>query len=163
MNEERYFNKLCEVVEDIDYQNYSTLLHHLYNTPFHYILEKDQNRAMDGVNLRKRFGYFSNKPCNVLEMMIALAIRCEESVMMNVHFGDRTSIWFWSMVKNLGLWSQTDECYNKRQTEEILDIFMNRKYSPNGAGGLFTVQDYRQDLREVEIWYQAMWYFANLE
>ena len=35
---------------------------------------------------------------------------------------------------------------------------LERKYSRNGDGGLFTVNHSRYDLRSVEIWYQMCWY-----
>ena len=163
MTEERYFEQLYKRVWDADYQNYSALLRQLYETEFRYSLKRDGNRAADGVDLRRRYRFYSDKPCNVLEMMIALAVRCEESVMTNSGFGDRTSRWFWLMITNLGLWTMTDEFYNRQRVRDILDIFMDRRYAPNGEGGLFALPYCGKDLRDVDIWYQAMWYFAEIE
>jgi hypothetical protein len=39
---------------------------------------------------------------------------------------------------------------------------MDRDYSPNGYGGLFTVESPRQDMRNTEIWYQCMWHLEEL-
>ena len=163
MNEERYFNWLCELVKHKDYQNYSMLLCHLHTTPFRSTMKRDENRGVDGVNLRRKAGYFSSKPCSVFEMMAALAVRCEESVMTNVQYGDRTAEWFWRMVVSLGLWQYDDLCYDRQAVTGILDIFLERRYSPDGYGGLFVIPGCAQDLRDVEIWYQAMWYFAEIE
>jgi hypothetical protein len=39
---------------------------------------------------------------------------------------------------------------------------MDREYNPDGSnGGLFVLKNPRADLRETEIWYQAMWYLTE--
>ena len=134
----------------------------------------DGNRAEDGVDLRYRFGYeygFDNsavadclddKDCSVLELMVALAIRCEEHIMDNPDIGDRTGKWFLDMIVNLGLEKMTDDHFDKRYVERILHRVLNREYGRNGDGGLFTVHHSRIDMRSVEIWYQAMWYLDEV-
>ena len=61
---------------------------------------------MIGVGLRYRYSIYLkrddvidilNEPCSVLEMILALAIRCEDTIMANVRYGDRTTQWFWSI------------------------------------------------------------------
>ena len=103
-----------------------------------------------------------DKDCSVLEMMVALSIRCEEHIMDNPDIGDRTGKWFLDMIVNLGLEKMTDDRFDKRYVEKILHRFMNREYERNGDGGLFTVHHNRIDMRSVEIWYQAMWYFDEV-
>ena len=39
---------------------------------------------------------------------------------------------------------------------------MNRTYSPDGDGGLFTVRNCDRDLRNVEIWIQMCWYLDTI-
>lgn len=148
-----------------------TLLH---NIEFRYSIPMDANREEDGVDLRYRFmtevgipknyqevyGYLDG-PCSVLEMMIALAIRCEESIMDDPDIGDRTSEWFWLMMKNLGLDYMSDRKFDRDIAEEKISIFLDRKYKRNGEGGLFVVNG-RRDLRKVEIWYQMCWYLDTI-
>ena len=169
---EGYFCWLCNFAGD--WKSYQLLLKRLHDTPFLYILDRDENRAKDGIDLRYRFGrendidrseierYFDEAPCSVLEMMIALAIRCEEHIMANSDLGDRTGRWFWAMIANLGLSLQMDGNYSQRKIDDVLECFLSREYSPNGEGGLFAVQGSRFDLRHVEIWYQAMWYLEEV-
>lgn len=102
------------------------------------------------------------RTCSVLEMMVALAIRCEESIMDDPNMGDRTGQWFWGMVVNLGLGSMTDAFYDEQVVDDILARFLNRKYEPDGKGGLFTVRHCEQDLRKVEIWHQLCWYLDSI-
>ena len=149
---------------------------HLHNTTFTYLIPKDQNRAEDGIDLRYRFAIVCNYsedldyildmlagPCSVLEMMVALAIRCEENIMENPNMGDRTGQWFWGMVVNLGLGSMTDDRYDRRYVSNAIRTFLDRRYSPDGQGGLFTVRHCDEDLTNVEIWHQLCWYLDERE
>lgn len=151
--------------------SYRKLLIHLHNVEFIFTIPKDQNRAEDGISLRYRFalinGYedeydYLDGPCSILEMMVALAIRCEENIMDDPNVGDRTGQWFWNMVVSLGLGHMTDIHYDRRFVDEVLDKFLEREYEPNGKGGLFTIRNCGRDLRTVEIWYQLCWYLDSL-
>ena len=167
-----YFKWMMRKVHHENYTNRTALLRKLNSIDFYYILDRDGNRAEDGVDLRYRFGYetstpeveiaacLDNKPCSVLEMMVALALRCEEHIMSDPDKGDRTAQWFWSMVESLGLGEVTDETWEQDEDyiEFVINRFMSRDYEATGEGGLFTLNNYRQDLRGVEIWYQACWY-----
>lgn len=150
--------------------SYTKLLTHLDNTPFRYTIPKDQGRAEDGIDLRYHFALeckpdvepeiimdILGGPCSVLEMMIALAIH-SENIMDNPSIGDRTSQWFWNMVKNLGLGAMSDDRYDYRFVEETINRFLDRDYEPDGRGGLFAIRHCGQDLRTVEIWWQLCWY-----
>ena len=59
----------------------------------HYRTENGTFFVCEGTN-----AYIS---CSVLEMMVALAICCEETYMDNPNIGNRTGQWFWNMVKNI--------------------------------------------------------------
>lgn len=172
-----YFDWMCELVCDERYSDRSSrqkLLSYLHNRNFVYSIELDGNRAEDGIDLRYRFAYvhgyddsliynhMGDDPCSVLEMMIALAIRCEEHIMDDPDVGDRTAQWFWNMVRNLGLDSMNDACFDEHCVDVIIDRFLCREYEENGEGGLFTVRNPIRDLRTVEIWYQMCWYLDDI-
>ena len=55
-----------------------------------------------------------------------------------------------------------DNNFDERYTQNVIDIFMSRNYSPDGEGGLFTIKGCDRDLRTVEIWYQLCWYLNTL-
>lgn len=146
------------------------LLMYLHSTEFIYFIPMDSNRYEDGINLRYRFAYdtgcacadsYLDGPCSVLEMMVALSISCEE-IMDEPRIGDRTSQWFWGMVTNLGLGSMFDCRFDIQYVSETIYRFLHREYEPDGKGGLFTVKNCEDDLREVEIWYQACWYLDTI-
>lgn len=172
-----YFTWLVDLVCKGRYDrgvSFRKLLVHLHDTEFRYLLLRDENRAEAGIDLRRRFAFgilgYSDLheitdelrgPCSVLEMMVALAIKCED-LMDDTRVGDRTAQWFWNMIVNLGLGSFTDDRYNKRVVTDILDTFLDRKYAPDGRGGLFTIRDCDDDLRQVEIWCQLTWYLDSI-
>ena len=147
------------------------LFAYLHSTEFRFINPRDLNRAKDGVNLRYRFSLQHNLdsvpecldgPCSVLEMIAALAIRCEETIMDNASIGDRTGQWFWGMIANMGLGSMQDDRFDKEYVEFVVNRFLNLEYEPNGKGGLFTIRNCDCDLRDVEIWYQLNWYLNTI-
>ena len=174
-----YFEWLYDLVcgnRFADSISYRKLLMHLHSTQFRYSIPKDEDRAGEGVNLRWRFLCRHNfgcnpislldeldGPCSVLEMMVALAIYCEEHITDNASIGDRTGQWFWEMVVNLGLGAMTDDVYDKRTVDDALDRFMDRKYDPDGKGGLFRIRNTKHDLRNVEIFYQLCWYLNTID
>lgn len=176
-----YFNWLTSIVCEQRFANgvsFDKLLSQLHDIEFRYIIPKDENRAEDGVDLRYRFALtyghehevdqvlyyldYVGGSCSVLEMMIALAIRCEENIMDDPRLGDRRSQWFWDMVVNLGLGGMTDDRYDDAYVDEVVSRFLDREYKPNGEGGLFTINNCKYDLRDVEIWYQLNWYLDNI-
>lgn len=146
----------------------------LYRTEFTYLMRLDENRAVDGRDLRYRFAYecghtsqfVKNKldcrPCSVLEMMIALAIRCEEHIMTDPDSGNRTGKWFFEMVHSLGLIDMHDSQFDVTEAQTHIIRFLEREYDPDGSGGLFTLKHPHTDMRQVEIWYQAMWYLSEM-
>ena len=171
-----YFNWLYQLVcNDLHSVRLShrKLLMRLHSIDFTWIINMDANRAYDGIALRERFEYelslkpltmktYYNKPCSILEMMIALAIKCEENIMSDPDYGDRTGQWFWSMIVSLGLGGMTDQKYNRKEVDDVIFRFLTRRYDPDGKGGLFTLPDCGVDIREVEIWCQMCWYMDSI-
>ena len=152
------------------------LLTRLHDIDFEWKISRDANRAEDGMSLRYRFAKmqphddlvdavldYLDRPCSVLEMMVALALRCEETIMDDPMKGDRTGHWFWSMIVSLGLGSMRDNNFDVHYVDDVIDIFLKRKYEPNGKGGLFTIKNCSDDLRKVEIWTQLCWYLDTID
>ena len=153
--------------------SYRELLLYLHDVEFTYLIRGDSDRALDGVSLRHRFAlldrdhydYITDRldgPCSVLEMLIALAIRCEETIMTDPAIGDRTGQWFWKMIVNLGLGGMIDSRFDRRYVGDMVDKFLDRKYDSDGRGGLFVVRKCNYDLRNIDIWTQMMWYLDTM-
>lgn len=174
--ENDYFDWLCSKVIDPESNiKYEKLMSHLYDAIFISMIDMDVNREEDGKELRYRFGRENgiprqeisalldcNEECSILEMMIALSIRCEETIMTDDEYGDRTGTWFWNMIVSLGLGTMNDDRYDDKYVNIVLERFINRRYKRTGEGGLFTINGIRKDLRNVEIWYQMCWYLDTV-
>lgn len=175
MFKEQYFEWLCsKVIDDNSNVRYSKLMSCLFDCKFIPVMSMDINRADDGKNLRYRFGRENGIPsgvilteldknlCNMLEMIIALSIRCEETIMTDEKYGDRTGEWFWNSIVSLGLGSMNDTRFDEKYVTIVIDRFMNGQYKRNGEGGLFTINGIKKDMRKFEIWYQMCWYLDSL-
>ena len=156
--EERYFNWLCAKVLTPTIPVYWDLMRILFRTEFHFVVNRDRNRAEEGRELREDFfreaylkpdPHWMSLPVSILEVLIAMARRA--------HFETNQPVkdWFWEMLTNLGLdefrqVSKSDEDV----IEDILYRFIWRQYEPSGHGGIFPLRWPRRDQREIEIWYQ---------
>lgn len=155
-------------------QTHSQLLRQLYETPFRVTLLMDENRVGDGLALRTRFAYDTSlpatdretlknlRPCGILEVMIALALRFEEEYMTNAVDEDPVGMWFAPMLNSLGLIADGDGAFerDRNRVSLILLLFLDRAYAPDGRGGLFYIPGVREDMREIEIWRQMMMWNA---
>ena len=171
---DEYFEWLCELIDSKRFSkrvSYRKLLMRLHDIEFTWFIPKDDNRADDGIQLRRRFALVRNDislqrylqgPCSVLEMMVALAVRCEEYIMDDAQMGNRTGQWFWGMIHNLGLSPMTDSKFDKNFVDDAIARLLNREYEPDGKGGLFTVKHCNHDMRTVEIWWQLSWYLGSI-
>lgn len=172
-----YFQWLCNIVCKNRFSetiSYDKLLNRLHSIEFRWSRKLDADRADWGLNMRYRFaqeyGYGNdtnvknsiNGPCSVLEMMVALAVRCEEDLMDDPEYGDRTAQWFWSMIVSLGLGSMIDNNFDEAFVDETIRKFLNREYERDGKGGLFTLRHASFDARKVDIWYQLCWYLDEM-
>lgn len=174
-----YFYWLCSLVyaDDPDL-SYFTLMRVLFETRFRWVIDNDENRAVDGMDLRAEYWHQSlyseesfeelkDDPPNVLEVLVALAIRIQDEIMWDPDLGDRTSIWFWDMLSNLGLEEMDDESWQEPQDRMIvmdaLNRFMDRNYAYDGScGGAFPRgENVSEDQRNVELWFQSQGYFVD--
>lgn len=145
---------------------YMKLFKKLFSTPFRWTVENDSNRATDGLELRDKFFEETDADsiqvvfdeCSVLEMMVALSIRCETDIMADPLDDMVPSRWFWEMIDNLGLASMTDDYFDERYVEGRLNRWENREYDRDGFGGLFPLKRADKDQRKVEIWFQLCAY-----
>lgn len=97
----------------------------------------------------------------MLEALVALAQDCENEIMYDPDEGDRTGVWFWEMIENLGLDGLDDWCFDEDDFEYVVRRFLDRKYKADGQGGPFVIRGFRGDLRRVELWYQLNFYMKN--
>lgn len=169
--EEIYFNwlysKVASVAVPTPSLTYFTLFRDLHSTEFVWLVSGDDNRAEDGLDLRKEFlrsARLDQDPawlsigCSVLEMLIAFARRAAFST------DEEPKRWFWIFLENLGLATFNDASTRiSQKVSEILDVFIWRTYRFDGVGGLFPIRYPERDQTKVEIWYQFCDYLIDQE
>ena len=171
MRNTRYFQWLTSLIRDRDYSDYTKLLRLLFEEEFRwdYAIPTDSARADDGIDLRLL--YFSDRydpnvdadePCNVLEMLVALALRIERDITGEPGF-DHPEIWFWQFISNLDLLSETDDDFDENYVINTLGNWMARKFRPDGYGGIFPLKHPPTDQRHAAIWDQMSAYINEVE
>lgn len=175
VREEDYYNWLLDKITDADFNpsRYSKLMQTLYNTEFTWTIDEDENRANDGLHLRRDYAdeigvdpmevrMAVNRPCTLLEMMVALACRTENQIMEDLFVGPRFGRWMKAMLSSLGLRYDMDDYYDPIYVDYIITSFLSREYNEDGDGGLFRVRNHEVDMTKVEIWVQMNWYLREL-
>lgn len=162
----RYRDWLLNDYLHFNWDNYTQLMTFLIDSTFEYSLDMDENRALDGLYLREICPFVDENDlieydCSVLEMMCALAYRIETEYIgdpMNIH----PEIVFAEMLCNLNLIKFHDRNFRIGPCEDILDVWLERKFEPNGKGSLFVVRNaVGKDFRKVEIWSQMLAYISS--
>jgi hypothetical protein len=82
--------------------------------------------------------------------------------MDDTRYGNRTAQWFWKMIVNLGLGHMNDALYDHSEVKAVVYRFLDREYTRDGHGGLFVLKNCEDDLRDVSIWTQMMWYLDTI-
>ena len=161
-----YFGWLCMIgmPDERKRSRYIFLLKLLMNTEFRWILPRDENRSEDGLELRSIFedetgeGCYYDGPCSVLEMLIALSIRCDQELMYDPEDENRADRWFWMMLENLDLTKFVDKSFDEKAVLWILSQWMDRNYSQSGCFCLFPIPKIATKFRRMELWNQLNWY-----
>lgn len=167
-NERSYYNYLVRLVRTPESKRYTLLLEHLWRKEYYSILPNDQNRAKDGLFLRREVNEGQDfGPCRVLEMLIALSRRMEFQL-YGTDYDKTYKDLFWELVNNLDLIkfdnieAAKDAMY--LEIDHILTKWIERRYSPDGYGGVFPLNKWKKNdgkQTEVEIWYQMMLYLSE--
>ena len=132
-------------------------------TPFRIVNRLDGNLFPCVRKMRRNFANGSidtNEDPSVLEIIASLAIECEDYIMRNEEFGDRTTEWFWKMLYNLGVNVYDDEHYTPAIAEDIsdkVDVFLDRTYDYYGEGNIFVCNNPHYDMRNAPLWEQLNW------
>lgn len=166
--EDEYFEWLLDKVKN---KSHGKLLRLLFNTEFYFLIPMDENRALDGIDLRYDFIYekgmnecdfpYLDAPCNVFEMIFALAFRI--SLIMDAPYkDDDTHVWFWRMISNLGLNKQTDRVFDPGFVNEVILHFLNRHFGMHGEGSIFSTKSVA-NFCEMQFWDQAMLYLNEFD
>ena len=165
-----YFEWLYAQVGSVKRTNpsatYWKLLKLLFTKEFVWIVPNDDNRIEDGKDLRYEFLDESgietedrdwlDLGCSMLELLIGISRRLAFD-------GDGlASDWFWEIIDNIGFRNYNDRArIPKAIVDERLNTIIWRTYNYDGSGGMFPLNNAREDQRYVEIWYQMNAYLIE--
>lgn len=127
----------------------------------------DENRAVDGLDLRVEYARSSGLrpniledlgPCSFLEVLIGL------SRQLAFMAGGRAPGWAWQLLGNLEFHRMSDPLtrYKHRKVQEVMDVVISRTYAPDGTGGFFPLSWPDEDQTKIELWYQLNSYVEEL-
>lgn len=143
-------------------KKYSELFKALNSIEFYWGLDRDENRALGGLRLRRVASLelqngLRGINCTVLEMMIALSIRLDDD-----YIGDpgdpKPDLFFARMLENLGLDRLDNRHFDAGECEKIVKKWLDRRFDRRGNGSPFPVKRDKRDQRKREIWDQAITY-----
>lgn len=140
---------------------YHELFERLHETEFVWLVQGDDNRIADAMDLRSEFirGWKAvRRPISVLELLIAVSRRTAWVA------GGTAPQWAWVLLKNLKL-SKASDPWNgakAQRVDEILENLIWRTYEPDGRGGFFPLRHPTTDQTQLEIWYQMQAYAIEL-
>lgn len=150
------------------FTKFSRLFEILHNIEFRYVMERDENREADGMNLRddytipddysiEQVGTFMDRRVSVLEVLIALAIRVDDDYIGDPN-EEHPEVFFMEMLENLGLSAFKWKQYNENNVRKIVNVWLDREFARNGVGSPFPLYNSRRDQRTLEIWDQMKAY-----
>lgn len=174
--ERSYFEWLYEKIAGRE--SYRKLCQHLHRKVFYWTIPNDDNRQEEGYDLRHQFmeNYenefaitipadhpFLNEPVSVFEVLIALSDRMDYQL-YNPNLPPRNTLWFQEMISNLGISDLVDNRWSDvaaGDVDRVVETLLDRTYDENGNGSLFPLDNPRDDLTQVELWYQLMAYLME--
>lgn len=145
-------------------QRFNRLFEILHNINFVFYMGRDENREIDGFDLREKYEIpdvyldfeedFINRECSVMEMLVALSIRVDSDIIGDPG-EENPSEFFIKMLENLGLDRFEGERFKRVDVCYIVDRWLRRGFDHNGYGSPFPVKMDHRDQRKLEIWDQV--------
>ena len=147
----------------------------LHDIPFRFSVPNDDNRVSDARHLRNWYAEICSdfadytvlelRDVSVLEVLIAFAQRIDKDIMRGIEENDidRSGFWLWLMLDNLGISDYDDDGWCYEEYQDVLykvNIFLDREYDLLGRGGLFPLENSKNNQKTVELWYQMQEYFT---
>lgn len=158
------YDRVVPVREVDGMSSYWLVCTRMHELVFKALVPHDENRIVDGANLRNGFSSGIGKgleldqanlllhDATVFEVLVGLAARANLMIEMD------EMKWFQLFLRNLKLDIFSDwYCLNHitGRIDRILNRFNDRTYRYSGhGGGLFPLSRPKDDQRDVELWYQ---------
>lgn len=152
--------------------SYYLLLDSLFSIDYFFLIEFDENRMMDGINLRSEFIsseatdnmkyniFMSSDTANVLEVLIGIAKRMD--FILYDEQESRLIPLFWELIENLGLGEMDDNNFKGNAiVRRVISKWLNRSYTSSGKGNIFPLKKTKYDQRQRETWDQMNEYLLE--
>lgn len=166
---EDYLRWLAPQIRDEQQQGreYWDLLSIMFEKEFDWFVPHDDNRLVDGTDLRVTFCYSQHirgdalrhlGPCSFLEVLISLSQRLAFAA------GGTAQGWAWQLLINLELDGMSDPLTRRkiRRVDHILNTVIQRTYDPDGYGGFFPLTQPDEDQTQKELWHQMAAYINEI-
>ena len=142
-------------IEGLELQSYSKLLRLLFNTPFYSDDPRDDARIDDIYSMRAQYRVFDMPfdSVNLLELLVYISVKMG-SMIGTMSDADIVNHTFANMISSLGLLDQTNEHFNHAYCCHRINDWLCKRYSHDGVGGLFYVEQSPIDMRLASIWDQ---------
>lgn len=156
-------NYMKWIIDIFDGEEHKCLFRQLMTIEYVWHIQLDANLLPCVRRFREKMGRDYDGPTDrpsVLEIFVTLAVECEDKLMHNDDFGNRTTEWFWKMLYNLGINVYDDAHYTDRISEIVEDkvqMFLDRTYSYYGDGNIFVCNNPHYDMRSAPLWTQLNW------
>lgn len=154
----KYLDWLCDKVEATKGEpGYRFLMVELHKREFYYVLDRDENRAKDGVALRDEFLFETGHdgmvyqramevlegPCSMLEFLVGLAERMAYELYSSA-YGYNVAGCFWDLIENCDLEAYRDDninaaWFNEANLDKVCDNICARKFDEFGKGSPFPI------------------------
>lgn len=170
----QYFEWITNIIfmDPVEKDAYIELLQIMHSIPFQWHLEKDENRQKDAQDLRYTFGYIYGYseteicqnldivPPSLLEVIVALINRVQDSILYDPNNQNHNQDIFIDILTSLKIAQFRGKLFSNDITiiYNAIERYYSCDYDYNGYGGLFTVSNPKNDMRDTEIWFQFMWY-----
>lgn len=153
-----YFDWLLDKV-GFSKRGYNQLMRTLFDIQFEYIIDNDENRVKDAIDLWHEYTNMRHNDYNVsvLEILISLSMRMNYEYIMSENPDDI----FWELCCNLDLDRYTDRHFNQDAVKSIVYSWINRDFDYDGEGSIFPLKETHQDQRKKEIWSQMQEYLSE--
>jgi len=162
-----YFDWLTKQIEILGTpkRTYQALFLKLFSTEFVWTIPGDDNRAKDGLDLRREYENEMGGRTQYLQFISVLEVLIALSRRLAFLAGGEAPEWAWHLLENLNL-ERCSDPLNLKQSghiSEVLDVLVWRTYQRNGRGGFFPLKKPQGDQRKVELWYQMQEYISEIQ
>lgn len=148
-------------------KTYGDLVRLMFEKEFVPLIANDDNRAVDGQDLRAEFCHEQKlRPVSLKNLGLASFLEVLIGLSRRLSFAatGQPQGWAWQLLTNLELHRMPDPLSRRKaqQASDILDVCISRTYQHDGLGGFFPLAWPDEDQTKVELWYQMAAYIDEL-